>query len=855
MEPPAKPVTAKELEETLASNRDKNDAKLTSILSGLYLTERITVARLASLKAALPGSESRDALMALADASAFEALPAEDVPNIKSPDLAEQKQMVVRIGNYLGKVLPSLPNLLAARSTTYFEDHPSRPQSSWAETPSTIRELSPVENDPDSMKLRWPLHRAGESKIQVSNVNGKESTMKGALEPANYASRLTTAGEFGPILYGVIMDAAHSNLAWARWDPSADGPLAVFRFDAPKENSHFSLRQGGAAKGQNPFAAYSGTFAIRPADGTIVWLEVVAHPSPGDPLVDAKLIVEYGQVEIGGHNYMCPVHGVALSRVPLQANSRAGKTKGGRFQTHLNDIVFDQYQAFRSESRVFEAVTADLSEPARPGANAQPKPITDTPGAAGTNPNSPAWTDSVAAVTAPVAETAAASVPAPIEAKTAQPLPNPEPAATSGAMAPPADLPLNRPTSSPEMPAVTETSLRMNVDLVLVPVVVRDAKSLAAIGGLTKEDFQIFDNKKLQEITSFMVENRAGAQTAADGPSPGQGENIAPKDSTSTAEPRMLVYLFDDVHLTSADLLPLRDAALKNMGSLQANDLAALISTSGQVVVSFTTDRQKLQDAIMKIRAKPLSGTTLAECPDISYYMALNMLRESDDAETMVAAMQETTNCRNGLRNMTSQQAQIGQKVALQMVKLAARRAQRTGELESRTAITRAREVIDWLAKMPGKKSVILISPGFLLEPDKQSDIADIIDRAIRAEVAISAIDVRGLGGMNPSREIQKAVTHDFQFAQMASRMATEEAIEIPHVMEELSRGTGGEFITNTGDFSWAFQRLLTPPDFTYVLGFRPAKRDGKHHDLTVKLHEKKGMELQSRQAYFVSKQ
>jgi len=853
-EPTAKPVTVKELEAKLAANHDANDAKLAAILSGLYMTERVTAARLAKWNAAFTGSEVREALMALADASAFETLPSEDVPSTATPSLSEQKQMMVGIGNYLSKVLPSLPNLIATRSTTYFEDHPSLPESPWAKTQAIIRE-SPVDNDVASMKLRWPLHRAETSKIQVANVNGKESTMKGALEPASYASRLTTAGEFGPILYGVMMDAAHGNLTWAGWEPGNDGPLAVFRFEASKENSHYSLRQGGAAKGQNQFVAYSGTFAIRTSDGAILRLTVLAHPAPGDPLVDARLMVEYQPVDIGGRMYMCPAHGVAFSRVPLQANSRTGETKGGRLQTHLNDIVFDQYHVFGSKSRVVEGLTAELSEPTRPGAVAQQKPETAKPAPVASTRQNPAWTDAVAEITAPVEGAALDSPAARVRAQASQPDTTPQAPATSKLMDTPALPSSNQPPGTPEKLLVAGPSLRMNVDLVLVPVVVRDAKSLASVGALTKEDFQIFDEKKRQEITNFIVEVQAGPPTANSAPQPATSENVAGQNPTGTVEPRLIVYLFDDIHLKSVDLIQLRDAALRNAESLQANDLAALISTSGQVVLSFTQDRQKLRGAFMELHAAPLDGATQAECPDISYLMALRILRESDDGDTMAAAMQETTNCKSGLRSMQASQPKIGLRVALETVKLAARRAQRTGEQESRAAINRTREIVDWLAKIPGKKSVILISPGFLLEPDKQSDISDLIERAVRANVVISALDARGLSGLDPSRNIQKAVTHDFQFALMTSQIATEEAVEIPHVMEELAAGTGGQFITNTGDFSWALQRLLSPPEFTYVLGFKPSKRDGKLHELTVKLVENKGLTLQSRQAYVSSKQ
>src|SRR5271163_3365586 len=59
----------------------------------------------------------------------------------------------------------------------------------------------------------------------------------------------------------------------------------------------------------------------------------------------------------------------------------------------------------------------------------------------------------------------------------------------------------------------TPATFRTKVNLVLVPVVVRDPHGLA-VGNLHKEDFQIFDKGKLQTITNFSME-KAGDRTAA----------------------------------------------------------------------------------------------------------------------------------------------------------------------------------------------------------------------------------------------------------------------------------------------------------------------------------------------------
>jgi hypothetical protein len=200
----------------------------------------------------------------------------------------------------------------------------------------------------------------GTSTVKVAYVEGHEVTEKnGGFEDANpNASRFTTAGEFGPILYGVMFDAVQNELAWARWESSAASPLAVFRFDAPKEQSHYSLKARGAAKLQTQFVAYRGEIAIDPSDGAIVWLSVVASPTPDDAIAAADIEVEYGRVEIGQRLYTCPVHGVALSKVPLSPAHAAKQDQPVPLQTQLNDVSFQQFHIFRGDPHITQETPA-----------------------------------------------------------------------------------------------------------------------------------------------------------------------------------------------------------------------------------------------------------------------------------------------------------------------------------------------------------------------------------------------------------------------------------------------------------------------------------------------------------------
>src|SRR5271169_5918526 len=109
------------------------------------------------------------------------------------------------------------------------------------------------------------------------------------------------------------------------------------------------------------------------------------------------------------------------------------------------------------------------------------------------------------------------------------------------------------PQTTPEMtshdaPATFST----RVNLVMVPVVIRDAKG-KAIGTLQKEDFQLFDKGKPQVISKFSVEkatDEAALEKAA-------GPTAEAKPPAPIAQ-RFVIYLFDDVHLKTQDLIQAR---------------------------------------------------------------------------------------------------------------------------------------------------------------------------------------------------------------------------------------------------------------------------------------------------------
>lgn len=114
-------VAVEDVRRILAEDHGKTDAEVARQLSSLVLTERMSSASVQSLEQGLPGTRSRWALVALADASAFLDPALADEPNRPPADLNEQRRMMALTVDYVIKTLPKLPDFYATRTTVRFD--------------------------------------------------------------------------------------------------------------------------------------------------------------------------------------------------------------------------------------------------------------------------------------------------------------------------------------------------------------------------------------------------------------------------------------------------------------------------------------------------------------------------------------------------------------------------------------------------------------------------------------------------------------------------------------------------------------------------------------------------------------
>ena len=340
--------------------------------SGIVLSERLTEATLARLEKELDAtSQVALALQLLADESAFLNPPPNELPAVPAPDNATQQSMLEAARHYVSQSLPRLPNFLATRTTNRYDDNPESAKKG-------------------TQRVEGGMHLVDTSRFEVSvrDEPHPQSTDEGTGD-SQAKGRLTSSGEFGSTLGMILTDTAKGELSWGHWEQTPSGLTAVFNYSVPRSASHYAVvgivpqtslgdgppppmtsrtRSGEVLLNPNnnpsTFSSirvspgYRGSLWLDPATGTILRVTVEGELKSGDPFVRADMLVQYGEVEIGGSKFICPVRSLAFS-VPTggaQSNSGDGATHS------INKSVFTGYHRFAATARVLPGTAAPSSE-------------------------------------------------------------------------------------------------------------------------------------------------------------------------------------------------------------------------------------------------------------------------------------------------------------------------------------------------------------------------------------------------------------------------------------------------------------------------------------------------------------
>ena len=387
--------------------------------------------------------------------------------------------------------------------------------------------------------------------------------------------------------------------------------------------------------------------------------------------------------------------------------------------------------------------------------------------------------------------------------------------------------------------AVTFTT---GVNLVPVKVVVRD-KQGRAVGNLTQDDFILQDRGRQQTIVRFSAETPEPqkVQVVAEAVDDAGRPVLQPREARAAVIPeRFLAYVFDDVHTPIGDLMQAREAAVKQLTEvLDPATRVAVYSTSGQTHLDFTDDHEIVAEVMREIRRYSADEVS-NECPPITYYWA-NLIINNGDKMAMDAATQSVIQCEPALAYDPPSAVQMARSTAF--MKLS------QGQRETRMGIGIIADVARRMAAMPGSRSIVYVSSGFMVDQLVRIEEQRAFEIAVKAKVVVNALDARGLYTGMPTAGTMLTSPDLVTFM---TRLEREQAFLQSNVLGEFASATGGRFINNTNAFDEGFRRVTATPEFSYTLAFSPSglKYDGSFHELKVKLKERPGLNVKNLEVF-----
>ena len=349
------------------------------------------------------------------------------------------------------------------------------------------------------------------------------------------------------------------------------------------------------------------------------------------------------------------------------------------------------------------------------------------------------------------------------------------------------------------------------------------------VEGLTREDFQLFENGEPQEIASFeYVDYPRGEALVARGERLTQAAGIqSPDPSQPFSEPRpsasQELRIFIATHISEAERLRVH----KSVRRFIENDLPdhALVSLNG---TPFVSNRELLLAYIDKAGlVDVLSGNNFT---DIRPQFVL----EHDSA---LAAQRQDWNAllRGVSPDAPTQIFQV-----------------RDNYL-SRIRTMRYVNLIRDLSIYPGKKMIVLFSRGHPMGFDMQDAV--LLERlkgeSMRARISIYAVDARGLevGPVLPEHRFGMTGETIFSFPQIRSGVPVflqgrapltagliDSYQESQQGLRVLAKMTDGVAVTNWNDLGKIFDHVKEDLGGYYLIGYSPPKRKDTRRMRSVKI-------------------
>ncbi|HLY40368.1 MAG TPA: VWA domain-containing protein [Terracidiphilus sp.] len=362
--------------------------------------------------------------------------------------------------------------------------------------------------------------------------------------------------------------------------------------------------------------------------------------------------------------------------------------------------------------------------------------------------------------------------------------------------------------------------MKVNAELVLTNVVVRDSKTGQFVKGLTQNDFKIYENGKQQQISTFDYQsvemakplNEATVSGLAAGTKGPGTEGVVVAKPEDLRNHRLIVMFFDLTSMQPEDLdrcvQAARDFLKKKM---QPADLVALVSLGDTLKVDqdFTADKDALYN-------------------EVGAYNGTESQGFAEGANSNSNQVEDTT-------GYTPDESEYN-------------------DINTDRELFALRAISKSLEKIGEKKSLLYFSGGISRDGiENQASLRAAINAAVRANLSIYSVDTRGLQAVLPLGDASTgslrgtgAYSGGAVMNNMNQNFATQE------VMATLSSDTGGKAFFDSNDFAPAFAQVQRDSSEYYAIGFHSTDlaRDGKYRKLSFKIN-RPGVKLEYRPGYY----
>lgn len=379
-----------------------------------------------------------------------------------------------------------------------------------------------------------------------------------------------------------------------------------------------------------------------------------------------------------------------------------------------------------------------------------------------------------------------------------------------------------------------DQAVQLKAELVELRVVVTDKKG-QLVDNLKREDFEVLEDGRPQDISFFSIEKIEGSKSAT---SPDRPTAPAERPSPENAPPARTIVLFvDTLHLSAKSMIEVKKTLRQFVDKqITDQDLVALITPHGNtgLLQQFIRDKKMLRYAIEKLRRFPRAETFFTP------YLASRVTTEDQDA---IQVAIQILGVEEGYVPLTAESAKayaISRANQILLQELNMRKA---------TLLT-LKAVAERLAEMPGQRLIITMSDGFsLLDVGGSNDTAGmqkVISRASRSGVVIYSIGAKGLNA--PAEYSARPIPSSLAFGNFMALSESDEQI----AMRALAAETGGEVYFNNNYLEVPLQKVLDNNRVYYALAYYPSeeKNKTKFRKVSIKLKNHPDYEVRTQKGY-----